>query len=213
MAQSSTASVWARGGLVFAATMMIMLGIWQVIMGIAAIAKGEFFVAGPNYVYEVDITAWGWIHLVLGALAAVAGFFLFTGATWARVVGIGVAVLSAINNFFFIPYYPVWSLTVIALNVFVIWALCTARMDTLAEERGMASEMAGYGGMPQTASRPAGSTAGAPQDTAQKWPPANRPGTGGRTWADEKASGAAQTAPPPGSTTAPQPPSTTAPPP
>lgn len=126
-AGGGTKQAWAQGGMVFAATMLIMLGIWQVFMGIAAIAKGEFFVLAPNYVYEFDIAAWGWIHLLLGIVMAVAGFFLFTGATWARAVGIVLAVLSAISNFFFLPYYPVWSIVVIALDVFVIWALATAR--------------------------------------------------------------------------------------
>jgi hypothetical protein len=126
-AGSGTKQAWAQGGMVFAATMLIMLGIWQVFMGIAALFKGEFFVLAPNYVYEFDISAWGWIHLLLGIVMGVAGFFLFTGATWARAVGIVLAVLSAISNFFFLPYYPVWSIVVIALDVFVIWALAAAR--------------------------------------------------------------------------------------
>ena len=58
---------------------------------------------------------------------ALAGFFLFSGAGWARAVGIVLAVLSAIANFFFLPYYPIWSLVIIALDVFVIWALATVR--------------------------------------------------------------------------------------
>jgi len=117
---------WAQGGLVFAAAILLMLGIWQVFMGIAAIAKGEFFVVAPNYIYEFDIGGWGWIHLILGAIMLITGFFLFTGAGWARAVGIVLAVLSAISNFFFLPYYPFWSIVVIALDVFVIWALASA---------------------------------------------------------------------------------------
>lgn len=112
--------------MVFAAAMLLMLGIWQIFMGIAAIAKGEFFVVAPNYIYEFDVGAWGWIHLVLGIIMVIAGFFLFTGATWARAVGIVLAVLSAISNFFFLPYYPIWSIVVIALDIFVIWALASA---------------------------------------------------------------------------------------
>lgn len=112
--------------MVFAAAMLLMLGIWQVFMGIAAIAKGEFFVLAPNYIYEFNIGTWGWIHLILGIIMVVAGIFLFQGATWARAVGIVLAVLSAISNFFFLPYYPLWSIVVIALDVFVIWALASA---------------------------------------------------------------------------------------
>ena len=72
---------------------------------------------------DIDTTVWGWIHLVLGVLAVVAGFALFTAATWAGVVTIVVAGLVAVDNFFFIPYSPFWSLLVIALAVWVIWSL------------------------------------------------------------------------------------------
>jgi len=82
-----------------------------------------FYVTTPNYVLEFDVTTWGWIHLIAGIIVALAGVALFSGRTWARVVGITLAFLSAIATFAFIPYYPVWSLLIIALNVFVIWAL------------------------------------------------------------------------------------------
>lgn len=134
MNDGSTARAWATGGLVFAATIMIMLGIWQVFMGIAAIVEDEFFVVAPNYTYEIDTTAWGWIHLILGAIITASGLSLFTGATWARVVGIGLALLSAIANFFFLPYYPLWSIVIIAVAVFVIWALANARPRPRAED-------------------------------------------------------------------------------
>lgn len=117
---------WARGGVIFAAAMLVVLGIWQVFMGIAAIARGEFFVLAPNYIYEFSVSTWGWVHLILGIIMVIAGFALFTGAGWARAVGIVLAVLSAISNFFFLPYYPFWSVVVIALDVFVIWALASA---------------------------------------------------------------------------------------
>lgn len=134
MNDGSTARAWATGGLVFAATIMIMLGIWQVFVGIAAIVEDEFFVVAPNYTYEIDTTAWGWIHLILGAIITATGLSLFTGATWARVVGIGLALLSAIANFFFLPYYPLWSIVIIAVAVFVIWALANAGPRPRAED-------------------------------------------------------------------------------
>jgi hypothetical protein len=111
--------------------MMVMLGIWQVLIGIAAIARDDFFVVSSSYVYDLDTSAWGWIHLVLGAVVAVAGFFLFTGATWARAVGIVLVALSVVSNFLFLPYYPIWSIVVIALGVFVIWALATVERRDL----------------------------------------------------------------------------------
>jgi hypothetical protein len=143
--QGSTARAWAVGGMLFAAAMMVMLGIWQIFVGIAAIAEDEFFVVAPNYTYEIDTTTWGWIHLTIGVIVTLAGFFLFTGATWARVVGIALAVLSAIANFFFLPYYPLWAIVIIAANVFVIWALATVGsgrpVDAVAS-----SDLPGYSG-------------------------------------------------------------------
>jgi hypothetical protein len=123
---SPAKQAWATGGLVFAATMMVMIGIFQFFQGLAAIIKDEFFVVSPDYVYKFDITAWGWIHLIIGVILVIAGFFLFTRAAWARGVGIAAAVVSAISQFFYLPYYPFWALLIIALNVFVIWALAAA---------------------------------------------------------------------------------------
>jgi hypothetical protein len=116
-------SGWAVGFVIFAATMMMLIGSFQAIAGLAAIFEDEFFVVGPNYVYDVDVTAWGWIHLILGIVVFAAGAGALSGATWARVVGITLALLSAVANFFFIPYYPIWSIVIIALDVLVIWAL------------------------------------------------------------------------------------------
>lgn len=122
-ASDARPSGWAVGFVVFAAVMMMLAGGFQTIAGIAAIFEDEFFVVGANYVYDVDVTAWGWIHLILGVILFAAGAGVLSGATWARVVGITLASLSAFANFFFIPYYPVWSIVIIALDVAVIWAL------------------------------------------------------------------------------------------
>ena len=87
------------------------------------------YVTTPQYVYSFDITGWGWIHLILGAVVAAAGVGVVRGATWAVVVGITLASLSALVNFAFIPYYPVWSILIIALDVAIIWALATYRRE------------------------------------------------------------------------------------
>jgi hypothetical protein len=116
-------SGWAVGFILFAGIMMIMVGIWQALQGLIAIFENEFYVATRNYLFEFDATAWGWIHLLIGLLVAFAGWGLLSGRTWARVVAITLAVLSAIANFLFIPYYPFWSLLIIAVDVFVIWAI------------------------------------------------------------------------------------------
>jgi hypothetical protein len=89
-------------------------------------------VIAPNYTDEIDTIAWGWINLVLGAIVATTGFLLFTGATWARILGIALALPSAAANFLFLPYYPLWAMINIGVNVFVIWALAIARPDTTA---------------------------------------------------------------------------------
>jgi hypothetical protein len=118
-----TTSGWAVGFILFAAIMMIMVGIWQALQGLIAIFENEFYVATRNYLFEFDATVWGWIHLLIGLLVAFAGWGLLSGRTWARMVAITLAVLSAIANFLFIPYYPFWSLLIIAVDVFVIWAI------------------------------------------------------------------------------------------
>jgi hypothetical protein len=116
-------SGWAVGGVVFAAAMLILIGVFQALAGIVAIANDTFYVIAPNYTYDLDVTAWGWIHLILGVVVLLTGFALFAGRAWAAIVALTLAILSAIANFFFIPYYPWWSLLVIALCVWVIWAL------------------------------------------------------------------------------------------
>ena len=121
--ESREVSGWAAGGITFAATIMLMVGIFQVINGLVAIFNDDFFLVTQNYTFDLDVTAWGWIHLLLGLLLLFAGWALYAQRLWAAMVAIFVAMLSAIENFFFIPYYPFWSLLVIALDVWVIWAL------------------------------------------------------------------------------------------
>jgi hypothetical protein len=119
-------SGWATGAVLFAGILMIVIGIMEAFQGLAAIFENEFYVVSENYAFEFDVTAWGWIHLILGALVIFAGYSLMAGRTFGRILGLILATLAAIANFFFIPYYPFWSLLMIALAVWVIWAL-TAR--------------------------------------------------------------------------------------
>ena len=101
------------------------------VQGLVALANDTFYVMGEEYIFEFDVTSWGWIHLIAGAVVAFAGFALFQGATWARAVAVIVASLSIIVNFLWIPYYPIWSLTIIAFGVFVIWAVTAHGRDIL----------------------------------------------------------------------------------
>ena len=116
-------SGWAVGGIAFAATVLTIIGVFQIISGLVAIFDDNFYVVAQNYTFDLDTSAWGWIHLLLGILLVVTGFGLFSGSAWAGVTAIVLASLSAIANFFFIPYYPFWSILVIALDIWVIWAL------------------------------------------------------------------------------------------
>ena len=116
-------SGWAVGGIAFAASMLVLIGVFQVLAGLVAIFNDEFFVVTRNYTFDLDMTAWGWIHLLLGIVILATGVGLFARQAWAGVAAIVLAMLSAIANFFFIPYYPIWALLLIALDVWVIWAL------------------------------------------------------------------------------------------
>lgn len=122
----------AVGFTVFAGTMMIVIGVLHAIQGIVAIADDTFYVVGQEWVFSLDVTTWGWAHLILGVVVALAGFFVFQGSVWARAVGVIVASLSAIVNFAWLPYYPVWGIVVIALDIFVIWALTAHGRDITA---------------------------------------------------------------------------------
>ena len=119
----------AVGLTLFAATMMVIGGFFQAMQGLIALFNDTFYVVGEEWTFEFDITGWGWIHLIMGAVLVVAGVFLFQGAVWARVVGIAVAALSAVLNFMWLPYYPIWSILIIAVDVLVIWALTAHGRD------------------------------------------------------------------------------------
>ena len=116
-------SGWALGAIAFAATILTMVGVFQVITGLVAVFNDEFFVVTRNYTFDLDVTAWGWIQLLVGIVAIAVGFGLYSRATWAGITALVLVSISAIVNFFFIPYYPIWALVVIALDVWLIWAL------------------------------------------------------------------------------------------
>ena len=116
-------SGWAVGGTVFAATVLMLIGVFQAIAGLVAIFDDDFYVVTRNYTFDLDVTAWGWVHLIIGILLVIVAYGLFVRSTWAGVTAIVLASLSAVANFFFIPYYPFWAILVIALDIWVIWSL------------------------------------------------------------------------------------------
>lgn len=120
----------------FAAVMLFISGLLGIFRGIMGIAEDDVFVTTPNYVFKFDLTSWGWIHLILGAVAVLVSIGLFSAALWARVVGVGIAALLLVVSFLSIPYSPVWSITLIALYSFVIWALCVVQRDKFTGRAG-----------------------------------------------------------------------------
>jgi len=122
-------SVAVHGVEVFAGIMLIVGGAFQVIQSIAAIANDEYIVVLPNYVFSVDLTVWGWIHLLVGLILAAVGVFLLLGKGFARIAGIVVAGISAVVNFSWLPYSPLWAMLLIAVDILVIWALATRRRE------------------------------------------------------------------------------------
>lgn len=123
--QRSVGQAVAAGTSIGAAILLMAVGILSILEGISAISKDEVLVATSGYTYQFNTTTWGWIHLILGILLVIAAAGLMSGAMWARVIAVFLAALSILANFLWLPYYPWWSIVVIALNVVVIWAVTT----------------------------------------------------------------------------------------
>jgi hypothetical protein len=121
-------SGWA-GWIVFAAVMMILAGSLNAMHGLVAIFNDEWVVFGNRADLYFDLTTWGWIHLAVGVAVVLAGFGLLTGNVLARAIGVFMAAASIVVNFLYIPAYPVWALTIIAIDVFVIFALTAHGRD------------------------------------------------------------------------------------
>jgi hypothetical protein len=114
------------GGMVLAAVLMVFSGLVTFFDGIVGIVHGTFFPSVSNYAFNVGPTGRGIVNLILGALIFAAGVSLLLGMLWARIVGIVLAVFIGIYNFLILPWYPIWSIILIALNVYIIWALATS---------------------------------------------------------------------------------------
>jgi hypothetical protein len=115
-------SATATTMILFATIMMVILGAFHVLSGVMALIEGEFY-EPKEYFGDFSIKAWGWIHILLGGAAVVAGLALLRGALWARITVGFIAFVSSVVNFAFLPHYPAWSLVMIALSLLVIWAV------------------------------------------------------------------------------------------
>jgi hypothetical protein len=112
------------GMVVFAGTMLLLIGSFQIMEGFLAIVRDEYYlVTRTGLMIPMDYTAWGWTHLVIGLIAVITGIGVLAGQMWARVIGIAIAVLSALANIAFMSAYPIWSAILIAVDVLAIYAL------------------------------------------------------------------------------------------
>lgn len=107
----------------FAACLLVIVGFFQLVMGLAALVNDEFYVGLQGSLLILDFTTWGWVHLGLGLLILIAGMSLFTGSLWARVVAILLAGLNLVTQFTFLDVYPVWSIVLMVIDVLIIYAL------------------------------------------------------------------------------------------
>ena len=110
------------GWLLFAGIMIVMVGVLNVIYGIAAIDNASFFVADQKYILS-DLSTWGWVMLILGVLQVVAAFSIWSGRSFGRWFGIGVASVNAIAALLSIPAYPFWSLAIFTIDILIIYGL------------------------------------------------------------------------------------------
>ena len=125
--ESQGPSGLALGLTLVAAVFMMIGGLFDFFEGLAALIRGNFFVVLPNYAFSISVTGWGWLHLITGIVVFITGAALLTDHLWARIAGVVIASLSALMNFVMLPYQPLWAVIVIALDIFIIWALLTPR--------------------------------------------------------------------------------------
>jgi hypothetical protein len=126
----------AAGLTLFAAVFMVIGGSFHAIQGLAAILDEDFFAVAESYAYDLDVVAWGWLHLITGLIVALTGLFLLSGSLLARMVALFIVVVSAIINFIYIPYQPLWSIVLLVVDGAIVWALLT--FPEPEEERGPA---------------------------------------------------------------------------
>lgn len=121
--RSARHGVVRSGWIAFAGAMMVLIGAFNVIEGLAGLITDDYYLVAPTAVLVFDLTAWAWIHLAVGVLVVVTGAALLGGALWARVITVVLLIFNATAQLAFIAVQPLWSLLVIGLCVVVIWAV------------------------------------------------------------------------------------------
>ena len=117
---------WMNGYTVFAVAVILVLGLWQFLAGLTAVVRAGLYLAPPGYTFSFRVAGWGWVLLLLGVLSAGAGVGVLLGRSWGDKAAIVLASLSMIVNFLLVPFYPIWSLVIIVLDLTFIWALTAA---------------------------------------------------------------------------------------
>ncbi|GAB4586768.1 DUF7144 family membrane protein [Nocardia sp. IFM 10818] len=128
--ESSVKQGFAAGTSIAAAVLLLIIGVLDILQGISAVGSDNLLVVTDDYVYKFNTTTWGWIHIIIGAIIIIAAIGLLAGTTWGKVAAIILAALAIVENFLWIPYYPAWSILIIALCVVVIWAVSTWHTDS-----------------------------------------------------------------------------------
>ena len=121
----STKAAWADMGSTLGGVLLLISAVMGCLHGFAAIDDDEIYAAGNEYLYGLNLTAWGWIHVIVGVLSAIVAIGVLLRTSWGQITGVVVAGLSMIGNFMVIPLYPLWSVTLIGVDLLVMWALLT----------------------------------------------------------------------------------------
>jgi len=121
--EPTSAGTAAWTGTALAGVLMIITGAYGFLAGLAMVIRGGFFVTHAGYAYEWTTRGWGWTELIIGALVFLAGVGVLRDMLWARVVGVLLATFYAVTAFLTLPFFPIWSIVLLAMNAFIIWAL------------------------------------------------------------------------------------------
>jgi len=126
-----TRNAWAGGVSFFGGTVLATVGLFQFFEGLSAALEDKVYLSTRDYTYRLDLTTWGWIHMILGVIAIAVGVAILMNQPWGLLFGVFIAGISALSQFLFLPWQPLWALLIIGIEIAVIWALCTK----LSEDR------------------------------------------------------------------------------
>lgn len=121
-ASRTRATAWT-GWLGFGGCMMVVIGAFNIISGIAALVNNQVFAKGAVTSVLLDLTQWGWVHVLLGAAVVAVGVGVINGSDWARMPAAILLLVNMFSQMAFLPFYPFWSLVIMALDGVVLWAI------------------------------------------------------------------------------------------